>query len=169
LFRTFLQIAFQSFGGAMVPTHRLVVEKRRWLNDQEFAETFGICQILPGANAINVAVMVGARLRGARGAAVAATALVLPPMLLLLVVGALYDRYGDLALVRSALVGVSVAAPGMLVALGLKLTVRYRRSPVAIVFIAAGFSALAILRLPLVVALLVLAPFAVAASRRGWQ
>ena len=96
-------------------------------------------------------------------------ALVTAPFLIILAVGALYDRYGDLALVRSALTGVSAAAPGLLLALVVKTLVHYRRSPTALAFMAIGFVALGLLRLPLFAVLLVLTPICIAANKKGFK
>src|SRR5258707_1174308 len=89
LFRAFASMSLHGFGGV------LPWEEKRWMSPQEFNEAFAVSQLLPGANVINLAVIFGARLHGPAGAAVALAGLLLPPMAIVLALGALYARYGD--------------------------------------------------------------------------
>src|SRR5205814_473164 len=57
LMLAFIQIGLSSVGGAAVPLRHILVVRRKWLSDAEFAEEFSIAQALPGASAANVAVM----------------------------------------------------------------------------------------------------------------
>jgi chromate transporter len=68
----------------------LTVQKRRWLNEFDFAEGFALAQSLPGTAAGNIATYVGLKLRGWRGASVAMGAFILPSTLLMIVLGILY-------------------------------------------------------------------------------
>jgi len=49
-------------------SRRMFVEQRRWLTEQEFVEMLSIAQLLPGANGVNMAVLIGYRLAGPLGA-----------------------------------------------------------------------------------------------------
>lgn len=80
LARCFLQVSFSSVGGAQSPLRYMLVTKYKWLAEEEFAETFGICQTLPGAVGANVALMVGDRYAGWQGAIVSVLAFSLPAM-----------------------------------------------------------------------------------------
>jgi chromate transporter len=80
----------------MAQIRTLVVNKRRWFTDHEFAEAFALAQSLPGTNAGNAATYIGLRLRGWRGALVAITALVLPSMLMMIVLAILYRHLRSL-------------------------------------------------------------------------
>ena len=64
LFLGFLSIGARSFGGVLPWAHRAMVEERRWLSPADFTETVGLCQVLPGPNIGNLAVLLGGRLRG---------------------------------------------------------------------------------------------------------
>jgi chromate transporter len=81
LARCFLQVSFSSVGGAQAPLRYVLVVNRKWLTEEEFAETFGICQTLPGAVGANVAMMLGDRYGGWRGGLVAVLAFSLPAMI----------------------------------------------------------------------------------------
>lgn len=166
LFGGFLEIALSSFGGALAWARRVVVERRGWLSDREFAELLGLCQVLPGGNVINLAVLFGAQTRGPLGALAALAGLLLTPFLLILLLGVLYTQSAPLEAVRAALRGAAAVTVGLLLATGLKLARPYRRQPSALVMIALAFVGVGVLRLPMVPVLLLLAPCSIALAWR---
>jgi chromate transporter len=77
LFVAFTSLALQGFGGVLPIAQRELVDKRRWLTREQFLEFLSLGQVLPGPNIVNLALMVGDRFFGWRGAAaVLATAIV---------------------------------------------------------------------------------------------
>jgi len=95
IFLSFLEIGLTGFGGGLAviaQIRTLVVNRRRWLTEHEFAEAFALAQSLPGTNAGNAATYIGLRLRGIRGAAVAMVAFILPSMLTMIVLAILYKH-----------------------------------------------------------------------------
>jgi len=93
IFLSFLKIGLVGFGGGLVviaQIRTLVVHKRRWFTDHEFAETFALAQSLPGTNAGNAATYIGFRLRGWRGALVAMAGFILPSMIMMIILAILY-------------------------------------------------------------------------------
>jgi chromate transporter len=145
----------------------MLVEDRRWLSAEEFGEMLSLCQVLPGPNIVNMAVCVGTRFRGARGALAAFFGLLAAPFAIILALGALFTQYGELPAISAAFRGISAAAAGLIVAMGLKMAASRRlRSPMAI-FAIAAFGGVAILRMPLGAFLLVAAPLSVAAA--AWR
>jgi chromate transporter len=165
LFFGFLTVAMSGFGGVLPWARHIFVEKRGWLGEREFAEALSLCQFLPGPNIVNMGVIIGSRFHGVAGAVSAVTGLVGAPLLIFMACGALYGRYGDLALLRGALAGLAAGAAGLLVALAVKMSmplIRERKvAPLA--FALAGFIAVGLLRLPLYWVVLVLAPLSI-----GW-
>ena len=167
LFVRFTQVGASGFGGVMPWARRMLVEERRWLSDEEFSEALSLCQVLPGPNIVNMAVCVGTRFRGARGAIAAFLGLLSAPFAIILVLGALFTRYGELPAISAAFRGISAAAAGLVVAMGLKMASSRRlRSPMAL-FAVAAFVGVALLRMPLGWFLLVAAPLGVAAA--AWR
>src|SRR5262245_53267508 len=143
---------------------RMLVEDRRWLSAEEFSEALSLCQVLPGPNIVNMAVHVGTRFRGARGAIAASFGLMCAPFAIILVLGALFTQYGDLPSVSAAFRGISAAAAGLIVAMGLKMAASRRlRSPMA-VFALAAFVGIALVRLPLGTFLLIAVPASIAGA-----
>ena len=96
LFLSFLKIGITGFGGGfavLAQIRHLVVLERRWLSEQDFVEALALGQSLPGTSAGNAVTYLGFRLRGWRGASVSLTGFILPSMLMMIALGALYDRY----------------------------------------------------------------------------
>ena len=117
IFTAFLVIGATSFGGGVVAYLRnSLVARHEWLDDKTLVELLGISQTLPGLNATNMAVLVGDRLRGLRGAAVALLGICLPGATLMYVAGIAYHAHGERPLVTAALKGVAAAAVGLLLA-----------------------------------------------------
>jgi chromate transporter len=163
LFAAFFSMALHGFGGVLPWARRAIVEDKRWMSAQEFNEAFAVAQFLPGANVVNLAVVFGGRLHGAAGAAVELLGLMLPPMSIVLVLGALYVRYGGIDALQRILTGVAAAAAGLIVAIVIKMAKPMVRelSPAPFVALAA-FAAVGIMRWPLPHVLIVMAPIGIA-------
>jgi len=168
LFTGFLRVALCGFGGVLYWARRVAVEERRWLGEAEFVDVMSLCQFMPGPNTLNLALVLGLRFCGWRGAMAGFAGLMVAPFLIILVMGMLYTSYGNLPAVQSVLRGVAAVAAGMMVSMGLKMALVARiRNILCLVGIAA-FVAVALLRLPLVQVLLVLAPAGIALAW-WWQ
>jgi chromate transporter len=165
LFRGFLSLGLMGFGGVLPFARRMLVEERRWLGAAEFADLLGLCQFLPGGNVINLSVAVGLRFRGVAGAVAALAGLLAAPSVVVVLLGAVYDRFADDPVVRHAFAGLAAAAAGLLVGLAVKLAWPLRRQPVPAGLAVLCFLAVAVFRVPLLPALLVLAPFSVLLRR----
>ncbi|HEY3533657.1 MAG TPA: chromate transporter, partial [Casimicrobiaceae bacterium] len=75
LFASFLKMGLLGFGGVLPWARRVLVDERRWLSDREFAELIGLCQVLPGPNVVNLAVIIGSRTHGPLGSLIAVSAI----------------------------------------------------------------------------------------------
>jgi len=94
LFLLFSQLGLSSFGGSVSAwMHRAFVERRRLIGETEFVAALGLARIMPGATVVNLAVVVGRRLRGAAGAAAAVLGLLLGPCLAVVGFAILYGRF----------------------------------------------------------------------------
>src|SRR5215471_21823384 len=121
LFLTFSQITLSGFGGMVFWARRTLVERQRWLTEQEFVDLLALGQLLPGPNVLNVTVMVGYRFAGWVGAAAAVAGLLGWPCLVVIALGVLHQGYGALPLVQQALTGMSAVAVGLLLASVVKM------------------------------------------------
>jgi chromate transporter len=120
LFLLFSQLGLSSFGGGVSAwMHRAFVERRGWLGETEFAAAFALARIMPGVNVVNLAVLIGQRLRGAPGAAAAALGLLVGPSLAAIGLTVAYDALAGSAVLHAAIEGAAAAAAGLLIAMGL--------------------------------------------------
>lgn len=165
LFTAYFQVGISSFGGANAWARRMLVEKRGWLTDREFAERLGLGQVLPGPNAMNTAIIVGHGFCGLRGAAAAVAGLFAGPLLILSALCLLYERFGHLGVVRGALAGVASAAAGMMLGTAFKM-VRGSTPTAPMVVVGIAALGLALWRVPLPWIILVLAPLGILAAWR---
>ena len=89
LFWTFAKIGAFTFGGgwAMISTiEREVVDKRHWLERTEFLDLLAVAQSLPGILAVNIAVVVGDKLRSLKGSLAASAGTIMPCFLIILAI-----------------------------------------------------------------------------------
>jgi chromate transporter len=166
LFVSFLTIGSTSFGGGLTGwIRRELVEKRGWLDDQQFLSCYALSQIVPGATNVNLAVLIGTQLRGVAGALAALAGLLLVPLAILLTLGGLYfAAHGDPGgwVLKAALAGAGAAAIGFNIATGIRLARRNVRGLGPALVAAAVIVGIGILRIPLLQVLLVMLPTSLA-------
>jgi chromate transporter len=167
LFLTFAEMGLYGFGGVMPWARRILVERRKWLDDREFAELLAIGQILPGPNICNIATIIGYRYSGWRGAIAAVLGLMGPPFVIVLILGALYQRFGGLAAVQGALRGMSAVAAGLVLMTGIKLAQSQPRTVRGLVFGMLELLAVGVFHFPLGWTLLILIPSALLVEWRA--
>ena len=149
LFLTFLKIGAFTFGGgyAMIPLiQREVVEKNKWLTDDDILEIVAIAESTPGPIAINSATFVGYRTCGVLGAACATFGVVLPSFLIISLISMVLDRFESLTVVQYAFNGIRA---GVLALILKALITMYKKSPksaVAYGIMALAFVAVALLK-----------------------
>lgn len=164
VFLVFTGLALRGFGGVLPWAQRVLVEERRWLTREEFVETLAVGQVLPGPNICNLAVMVGDRWFGWRGALAALGGLVAAPAVLVLAAAALHGQVADDPVARRVLVGMGAAAGGMILATAVKLSMAQRARWRWLGFGVVAFVAVGLLRASLVTVLPVLGAVAVGAA-----
>ena len=161
LFFGFLAVGLSGFGGVLPFARRALVDKRRWLTELEFNEVLSLSQFLPGPNIVNVAIIVGRRFHGPVGALAAIIGLMLMPMIIILVLAALYGQFAQIDAVRGASGAVSAAAAGLMLAVGVKMARPIRGSPWQLGIGLIAFTAIGPARLPLLWVLAVTVPLSV--------
>ena len=166
LFFAFAKMSVAGFGGVLYWARRAIVDQERWLTAEEFNETYALCHFLPGPNIVNFSMVFGARLRGIAGGIAAFAGLLVPPMLIMTALAALYARYGEIDALRRILAGISCAAVGLLIANVLRMAAPLvkRRDVVGGAMLAAVFIAIGVVRLPLAAVLLVAVPLSIAVT-----
>jgi chromate transporter len=110
LFASFLRLGITAFGGpSMIAYIRtMAVEKKHWLDAESFNDGIALCQMIPGATAMQIAAYVGLNIRGVFGASVSFIGFGLPAFLLMMTLAALYTYTHNLPVVVSAFSGLQV-------------------------------------------------------------
>jgi len=163
LFLAFAKISLAGFGGVLAFARHGLVEEHRWMTADEFNETYALCHFLPGPNIVNLSMVFGSRLRGIPGGIAAFCGLLGPPMAVVMILGALYARFGEIDALRRILAGVSCAAVGLLSAAIFKIMMPLirRRDVASFVVMLVVFAAIGLLRLPLQAVLLPAIPVSI--------
>lgn len=153
LFWAFSWLSLQGFGGVLAVVHRELVEKRGWLTPEGFLEDWAIAQVMPGPNVCNLALMLGDRHFGWRGALTALAGLLVLPLLLLLSLGTLMGQLPDQAAVAGGLRGMGAVAAGLIAGSALKLLLGLRQHalgfPLVLLLASAAFAGVVWLHLAL--------------------
>ena len=153
LFVSFTLLALQGFGGVLAVVQRELVEKKRWMTQAEFVEEWAVAQIMPGPNVVNLALMIGHRYFGLRGAMAALAGMLTVPLFVVLALALVHARFAGDARVAGALRGMGAVAAGLIAATGLKLLGALARHPLGMPVCAAlgiaAFTAIALFRWPL--------------------
>ena len=168
LFRGFVTIGLSSFGGGLTAwARREVVQQRAWLTDEQFLSGYALSQLVPGATNVNLAVFIGTQLRGVPGALACFAGLTAPPLVIALVLGAIYFGMqglpGGIAL-STALTGMGAVAIGMNLGTGIRLARRGIRGLIPAVIAAVVAISIGVFGLPLIHVLLVMMPVSLAAA-----
>lgn len=129
LFWAFTWLALQGFGGVMAVIQRELVERRRWMTQEEFIQDWAVAQIFPGPNVVNLITMFGDRHFGWRGSVAAIAGLLTAPIVLVLAVGSMYLHWADHPAVAGALRGMGAVAAGLVIGTGIKLANGLRHHP----------------------------------------
>jgi chromate transporter len=176
MFRVFNRLALQGFGGVLAIAQHELVEREQWLTREQFLELLSVAQVLPGPNIVNLAMVLGDRFFGWRGAVVALAGMLVVPAVLVLSLAALYARFASIPAVSGALRGMGAVAAGLVIATALKLLPSLKHNalgvPLAATVVLLTFLAIGVLRWPLVSVVLGLGGAAYAAAwwrlkRRG--
>jgi len=111
-FKYWLKLGFISFGGPagqIAMMHQELVEKRRWISEHRYLHALNYCMLLPGPEAIQLAIYIAWLMHGVRGAIVAGVLFFLPAFFLLSLLAGIYLAFGDVPLVQGIFYGIKPA------------------------------------------------------------
>jgi len=135
LFWTFFKIGSFTFGGgfAMIPLiEREIVDKKKWISQNDMIDILSISQSFPGAVAVNSAIFIGQRIGGFIGALSALLGVILPSFLIIIAVARIFTYFSNMAVVKAAFKGISSAVIALLIVAALrvgKTSMKYKISP----------------------------------------
>ena len=153
LFWSFTWLALQGFGGVLAVVQRELVEKKRWMTNEEFVEDWAVAQIMPGPNVVNLSIMIGDRYFGLRGAFAALAGMLTFPLVLVLALAVVYAEFSAHPAVAGALRGMGAVAAGLIAGVAIKLFASITQHPLGrplcVAFTVLTVVAMAVLRWPL--------------------
>jgi len=168
IFLQFLIIGAISFGGGIIAYERiLLVEKRKWLNADEFMAYLAISQTMPGLNSVNLAVLTGDFLRGVTGSVCAVLGLLLPGSAFILGIGILYSSNSNHPMANTILAGIAAAATGLLATITYRIGGDHWRHMKSLAIVLATFVLMSLFKLSLLAVLAIMAPIALYLYRPG--
>ena len=168
IFLQFLIIGAISFGGGIIAYERiLLVEKRKWLNADEFMAYLAISQTMPGLNSVNLAVLTGDFLRGITGSVCAVLGLLLPGSAFILGIGILYSSNSNHPMANIILAGIAAAATGLLAAITYRIGGDHWRHMKSLAIVLATFVLMSLFKLSLLAVLAIISPIALYLYRPG--
>ncbi|MBQ6570406.1 MAG: chromate transporter [Clostridia bacterium] len=131
LFLLFFKIGLFVFGGgyAMIGfVESECVEKRGWLDLEEFQNVCAIAESTPGPIAINLATYVGRKRQGVKGAVAATLGVVTPSFLIIFTISRFFNRFLEIEIVASAFAGIKVAVGVLIFKVALTMVKRLKKS-----------------------------------------
>ena len=144
-------VAAQSFGGPagqIAVMQRVLVEERRWIGQARFLHALSFCTLLPGPEAQQLAVYIGWLLNGVRGGLVAGWLFVLPGVVALFALSAVYVAYGGTTVVDGVFDGLAPAVLAIVVQAVLRVARRALGHTSLVALAVASFLALAVFAVP---------------------
>ncbi len=162
--RVWFAISLQTFGGPagqIAVMQRTLVDDKRWIGQRRFLHAMNYCMLLPGPEAQQLATSVGWLLHGTRGGLVAGGFFVLPGVLALLALSAVYVAFGSTVAVSALFAGLAPAVLAIVVQAVIRVGRRALTGPALVALAVASFLALFLFAVPFPVVVL-------AAGLAGW-
>lgn len=147
IFLTFFKVGSFTIGGgyAMLPIiQQEVVDKKKWLGEEEFLDSIAVTNSLPGPLAINCATFVGYRTAGLPGAVSAALGAVMPSFLIILIIATFFGSIKDNAVVQDIFAGIRPAVVALIAYALVKLV---KSMGINFINVSIGIAALALILL----------------------
>jgi chromate transporter len=157
LFWYFFKLGWLAFGGPVGQIglmHLQLVERRRWLTEDEFVRALNFCHLLPGPEALQLAIYAGYRKGGHRGGILAGVLFIVPGYVTLTALAWIYVHYGKTPEVLGVLWGFRPVGLALLLAALVRISRAALKGVFPVVLAVAAFAAFYLLHLPFLVVLL---------------
>ncbi len=136
LFVTMFKIGLFTFGGgyAMIAIiEREIIERKKWIDNDEFLDIIAIAESTPGPLAINSATFVGYRIAGVLGSVFATLGVVLPSFIIIYIISLFFDAFLSIVWVGYAFRGIQVAVAFLIFNAGIKMLKKLKKTPLSII------------------------------------
>lgn len=150
-FRTWCRVALLSFGGPagqIAVMHRIVVDEKKWIREDQFLHALNFCMLLPGPEAQQLATYIGWLMHGMRGGLIAGCLFVLPGFVSILLLSALYVTYQDSSLIEGIFFGLKPAVLIIVVQAVIRIGGRVLKSTPLVLISVTAFLALFLFQVP---------------------
>src|SRR5438045_4105163 len=150
-FRFWLKLGFISSGGPsgqIAMMHTELVEKKRWIDNARFLHALNFCMLLPGPEAIQLAIYIGWLLHKARGGIVAGALFVIPSIFVLWSLSYVYVAFGNIPWIAAIFYGLKPAVTAIVVAAVIRIGRKALRNEVMWSIAAIAFAAIYFLKVP---------------------
>ena len=134
LFFTFFKIGLFTFGGGYAMIALLeeeFIQRRKWLDKDEFLDMAAIAESTPGPVAINSVTYLGYKLAGVPGAATATVAVCLPSFLIIYAISLFFEQFTQLTVIANAFKGIQVCVIYLIFSAGVRMLKALDKSPFA--------------------------------------
>lgn len=134
LFFTFFKIGLFTFGGGYAMIALLeeeFIQRRKWLDKNEFLDMTAIAESTPGPVAINSATYLGYKLAKVPGAATATVAVCLPSFLIIYAISLFFEQFTQLTVIANAFKGIQVCVIYLIFSAGVRMLKALDKSPFA--------------------------------------
>lgn len=134
LFFTFFKIGLFTFGGGYAMIALLeeeFIQRRKWLDKDEFLDMTAIAESTPGPVAINSATYLGYKLAKVPGAATATVAVCLPSFLIIYAISLFFEQFTQLTVIASAFKGIQACVIYLIFSAGVRMLKALDKSPFA--------------------------------------
>ena len=143
--RIWARIGLLSFGGPagqIALMHRILVEEQRWLGEKRFLHALNYCMLLPGPEAMQLAVYIGWLMHRTLGGIIAGVLFVLPGVVAIMALSWIYALYGDVGPVEALFFGLKAAVLAIVVQAVIRIGRRALKNGAMIAIATASFLAI---------------------------
>ncbi|MBC7153092.1 MAG: chromate efflux transporter [Rhodobacteraceae bacterium] len=144
-FRIWTRVGLLSFGGPagqIAVMHRILVEEQKWLGERRFLHALNYCMLLPGPEAMQLAVYIGWLMHRTLGGVIAGFLFVLPGVAAIMALSWIYALYGNVGVVAALFFGLKAAVLAIVVQAVIRIGGRVLRNRALIWVAAAAFVAI---------------------------
>ena len=131
LFITFFKLGLFTFGGgyAMIPQIKeIVIEKKKWLTEEEMLEILAISESTPGPIAINTATFIGYRKKKVLGSILATLGVVLPSLIIIYIISLFFDAFLANQYVAYAFIGIKACVAFLITKAGFEMFLKMKKN-----------------------------------------
>lgn len=136
LFFVFFKLGLFTFGGgyAMIPHIKdVIVEKKKWMSEDDVIRIIAIAESTPGPIAINMATYIGYQRKKILGSIFATLGVVIPSFVIILIISYFFNRFIDNKYVAAAFVGIKCCVAFLIIKTGFEMLFKMERKPIFII------------------------------------